>query len=80
MFEEFDETSGRLVYMGHDQAYIAAGLIALNEDEDLFVAPELPRPLKYSDATEAIARLISVSPVATRPSEIGNKKGESDGD
>ena len=43
--------------MGHDQPYIAAALIALNEDEDLFVVPDLPRPIKYSEATEAITRI-----------------------
>lgn len=80
LFEEFDETTGRLVYMGHDQPYIAAGLIALNEDEDLFVAPELPRPLKYSEATEAIAALISVSPVAMRFPEAETGKGKGNGE
>ncbi len=84
LFDEFDETTGRLVYMGQDQPYITAALITLNEDEDLFVAPELPRPLKYVEATEAVAELIKVSPTAMLPSEaeMGDrgKEGEGEGD
>lgn len=79
LFDEFDETTGRLVYMGHEQLYIAAALITLNEDEDLFVAPELPRPLKYAEATEAIAALINVVPTAMHPPEAGPDDGETDG-
>ena len=66
LFEHFDETDGRLEYMGENQPYIAAALIALNEDEDLFVAPELSRPIKYSDATAALGDLLNVSPSAMR--------------
>ena len=53
--------------MEHEQPYIAAALIALNEDDDLFVMPELPRPINYSEATSAIATLISVSPSTPPP-------------
>ena len=60
LFDHFDETTGRLAYMGHDQPYIAAALIALTEDDDLFLSSKLPRPLTYSEATEAIADLIEV--------------------
>lgn len=78
LFDEFDEKTGRLVYMGHDQPYIAAALIALNEDEDLFVAAELPRPLKYAEATEAIAALIHVSPTALNPPDVDPEKEKDD--
>src|SRR5262249_16904242 len=67
LFDEFDEKTGKLTYMGHEQSYVAAALIALNEQEDLFVAPELPRPIAYSEATSAIASLIRVSPSTPSP-------------
>ena len=66
LFEHFDETDGRLEYMGENQPYIAAALISLNEDDDLFVAPELSRPIKYSEATAALGKLLNVSPSAMR--------------
>ena len=68
LFDEFDETTGRLTYMAKDQRYVTAALITLNEDEDLFVAPELQRPLTYAEATEAVAQLIKVSPTVIRRS------------
>ena len=67
MFENFDEKTGKLTYMEQDQPYIAAALIALNEDDDMFVTPELSRPINYSEATTAIANLISVSPSTPPP-------------
>ena len=79
LFDEFDEATGRLVYMGHDQVYIASALISLNEDDDLFVAPELPRPLNYAEATEAVASLINVSPTAMQQTDAEASQGESDG-
>ncbi len=62
LFDEFDETTGKLNYMGRGQDYVAAGLITLQEDDNEFVAAELPRGIKYSEATEAIAALIHVAP------------------
>lgn len=62
LFDEFDEASGKLTYMGQEQDYVAAGLIALQEDDNEFVAAELPRAIKYSEATKAIAALINVAP------------------
>ena len=64
LFDRFDETTGRLDYMGQEQPYIAAALIALNEDDDLFASSKLPRPLTYGEATGAISDLINVSPTA----------------
>lgn len=74
LFDEFEVSTGRLVYMGHDQPYIAAALIALNEEDDLFVAPELPRALKYAEATDALAGLIHVSSTAMKMSETGDEQ------
>ena len=62
LFDEFDEATGKLTYKGREQDYIAAGLIALQEDDNEFVAEELPRAIKYAEATEAIATLIHVAP------------------
>ena len=62
LFDEFDEVTGRLMYKGWDQEYIGAYLIALQDEDNEFVSPELPRPMKYTEATEAIAALIHVAP------------------
>ena len=67
LFDEFDEASGKLTYMGQQQDYIAAGLIALQDDDNEFVAAELPRAIKYTEATEAIAALIHVAPAHAAP-------------
>ena len=78
LFDEFDEATGRLVYMHRDQPYITAALITLKEGKDLFVASELPRPLTYAEATDAIAQLIKVSPTVMPPSgeTIGQEANE----
>ena len=62
LFEEFDETTGVLTYMRQSQEYVAAGLITLQDDDNEFGASELPRRIKYSEATDAIAALIHVAP------------------
>ena len=67
LFDEFDEASGKLTYMGQQQDYIAAGLIALQDDDNEFVAAELPRAIKYAEATEAIVALIHVAPAHAAP-------------
>lgn len=79
LFDDFDETTGRLMYMGHVQPYIAVALIALNEDDDLFVAPELSRPIKYAEATEALRALINVSPTALPPTNVSAREGAKEG-
>ena len=71
LFDEFDENTGRLVYMGEEQPYIAAALIALNEEDDPFIAPELARPLKYSEATAALQTLLHVAPTTMQAEEWG---------
>ena len=71
LFDEFDEATGKLTYKGREQDYIAAALIALQDDDNEFVAPELPRAIKYAEATEAIAALIDVSPSHQVPVKPG---------
>ena len=61
---DFDAATGRLEYMGHEQSYVAAALITLNEDDDLFLATELSRPITYAEASDAVAKLINVVPTA----------------
>ena len=77
LFDEFDEVTGKLTYKGREQHYIAAGLIALQEDDNEFVAEELPRAIKYAEATEAIATLIHVAPSSGTPVVLGSA-GQSD--
>ena len=77
LFEEFDEATGKLTYMGQEQDYIAAGLIALQDDDNEFVAAELPRPIRFAEATQAIAELIHVAPWRGAEATLGNG-GQSD--
>jgi len=78
LFDEFDEVTGKLTYMGHEQDYIAAALIALQEEDNKFVAAVLPRPIKYSEATEAISALIHVAPAYAAPEAGEAWEGEND--
>ena len=80
LFDRFDEASGTLKYMGQEQDYIAAGLIALQEDDNEFVSAELPRAIKYAEATEAIAALVQVTPVHAAPAEEEAREGQGDVD
>lgn len=72
LFDDFDVVTGKLTYKGQEQDYIAAGLIALQEDDNEFVAAELPRPISYAEATEAVAALIHVAPLDGVPDEPGS--------
>lgn len=74
LFEEFDEITGMLTYKGQGQEYVAANLITLQEDDNEFAAAELPRSIRYSEATEAIATLIHVAPV--QPAKTAQGAGE----
>ena len=80
LFDEFDEATGRLVYMGENQSYIAAALIALNEEDDLFVAPELHRPVHYAEATAALRSMIHVTPTAMRDAMTGEGSRDVEGE
>jgi len=68
LFEDFDPLTGKLTYMGKNQDYIAAALITLNEDDDVFGSSDLPRPIRYGEATEALARLINIAPTGVETS------------
>ena len=78
LFDTFEEASGKLIYMGQEQDYIAAGLIALQDEDNEFVAAELTRPIKYAEATEAIAALIHVAPVHAAPTAQEAVDGKGD--
>lgn len=78
LFDEFDEETGKLTYMGHEQPYIAAALITLQDEDNEFVATELPRAIKYSEATEALSTLIHVDPAHAAPAAEEAGEGESD--
>jgi hypothetical protein len=60
LFEDFDPSTGRLKYQGKDQKYIGAALIALNEEDDVLAGPDILRPIRYSEATDALASLIRI--------------------
>ena len=62
LFEDFNPETGRLEYMDNEQDYIAAALITLNGEDDLFTATELPRQIKYGEATKALSEIINISP------------------
>lgn len=64
---DFDPATGVLAYMGAPQPYAAATLVALNESEDVFEHAALPRPIRYAEATEALAALINVVPTVGWP-------------
>lgn len=74
LFEDLDPTTGVLTYKGKRQGYIAAALITLNEEDHVFMSPDLPRPIRYSEATDAIGRLIQIDPthMTVREGETGN--------
>lgn len=62
LLDDFDPSSGRLSYMNEEQDYIASALITLNEGDDVFMSPDLSRPVQYGEATDAIQNLIQVNP------------------
>lgn len=62
LFDDFNPETGCLEYMDHEQDYITAALITLNEENDLFSATELPRQIKYGEATKALSEIINISP------------------
>ncbi|WP_145145489.1 hypothetical protein [Roseomonas gilardii] len=64
---DFDPSSGTLDYMGRRQTYVAAALVALSEGEDTFEHANLSRPIRYSDATAALAEFVRVDPASGWP-------------
>ncbi|MFP3647060.1 hypothetical protein [Paraburkholderia sp. SIMBA_054] len=64
LLDDFDPSSGQLVYMNRPQSYVFGGLVTLNVEEALLTAEvngELRR-LTYLEATEAIRKLINLAP------------------
>ncbi len=64
LFDGFDPVNGTFTYMGHDQPYIAAGLVTLNESESKFIDEEHNLQFTYNEATEALRQLIRVAPTS----------------
>jgi hypothetical protein len=60
---EFDPATGVLKYLAKEQRYVSASLIALNDEEDVYSAAEVARPLRYGDATAALAALIRITAI-----------------
>jgi hypothetical protein len=58
---EFDPDTGGLSYMGKRQPYVAAALIALNEEDDVIESTDISKPVRYGDATRALSDLIHVT-------------------
>lgn len=66
-FDKFDPTDGSLYYRRSPQSYIAAALITTASKYSLLKNPLLSRQVTYAEATQAVQRLIQVSP-KTAPS------------
>lgn len=62
LLDDFDPEAGTLRYMGREQRYIFAGLIALNDDDSTYVTEVggQVRTVSYSDTTKALADLLHV--------------------
>jgi hypothetical protein len=77
VIDELNPATGKLTYMGNDQPYVGAGLVALC-DPALSVTGTSGQVLTYRDATAALAAFINVNPVA-EAIEVGNSEGSNDG-
>lgn len=64
LLENYDPQTGSITYKGRAQSYIAAGLIALNDPDALYVGETAsgPRKISYADATAALRSLLNVDP------------------
>lgn len=62
LLENFDPVTGILTYMGQQQRYISAALIALNDAEATYTTEvsETVKTITYSEATAALAALLHV--------------------
>ena len=72
LLDDFDPQSGSLTYMNKDQPYIFSALITLNVEDAQFSSDMggTLRQLSYSEATDALARLIQVSPSGFGAAEV----------
>lgn len=62
IFDGFDPSEGSFTYKGERQPYIASGLVTLVDGAEEFSDEEHQIRFKYSQATEAIRKLISSNP------------------
>jgi len=64
LLENYDPETGSIGYKGRPQSYIAAGLIALNDPDAIYVGETAagPRQISYADATAALRNFLKVSP------------------
>lgn len=66
LFYNFRPATGKFSYMGHEQPYIAAGLVQLNVPQDVVSSSQATTPLLYGEATDALRRLIMSAPDVER--------------
>lgn len=64
LLENFDPTTGTIDYKGQRHPYIGAALIALNDDDAVYIARVggMVRQITYREATAALADLLHVDP------------------
>jgi hypothetical protein len=73
LIENFDAATGAIQYRGQPQRYIAAALIGLTVEDDVFSEQidGVTRSLTYGQATQAIATLLHVDPTQPLPAPAG---------
>ena len=64
LLEDYNPAKGTFEYMGQQQPYIAAALVGLNADDDVYTATVngQPKSITYAQATEALTNLLQVAP------------------
>ena len=77
VFDGFDPANGTFTYMGHVQPYIAAGLVTLNDPEDMFVDQPHRLQISYQEATTSITQSIRVAPALPMSSQRRGLQGQS---
>jgi len=78
VFDGFDPMNGKFTYMGHEQPYIAAGLVTLNDPQDMFVDQQHNLQISYQEATEAVRQLIQAAPVSPTSASMSGLEGQAD--
>lgn len=73
LLEHYDAATGAVQYKGQPQRYIAAALIGLTVEDDVFSAQidGATRSVTYGQATKAIATLLHVDPTQPLPAPAG---------
>ncbi len=64
LLEGYDPAKGTFEYMGQQQPYIAAALVGLNADDDVYTATVngQTKSITYAQATKALTSLLQVAP------------------